>query len=181
MNVVGSYWSWLASYTVDDHHVDGYSSILGLLFDTEFYALTVGDEARIQDGIDLRDQFCKENRVDLELINAQVGPCSVLEMMLGLSIRIENDIACDPRNNNYNPQFWFWLMMRNLGLEDMDDDFFRLDEAEYILQVFLNRHQESNGRGGLFISLDGRSRFDKKDIWQQLCHYLNENPDLLNK
>ena len=179
MNNIGSYWSWLCGYTVDDDHIDGYSSLLGILFDTEFVSIMKGDEARAHDGIDLRDQFCNENGLDPERFYDEIGACSLLEMLIGLAVRIENDITCDPRNNKFNPQFWFWFMLHNIGLDDMDDENFDYDEVEYMINVFMNREFAPNGSGSLFTTDSNDLDFRTKPIWSQLCIFFNEHQELL--
>ena len=44
-----------------------------------------------------------------------IRPCSVLEMMIALSMRCEEQIMDDPDIGNRTGQ-WFWDMIDNLGL-----------------------------------------------------------------
>ena len=68
---------------------------------------------------------------------------------------------------------WFWGMISSLGLGAMTDD--RYDEkfVDDAIFRFLDRKYEPNGRGGLFTIRNCREDMRTKDIWHQLCSYLN--------
>ena len=100
--------------------------------------------------------------------------CSVLEMMIALSMRCEEQIMDDPDIGNRTGQ-WFWDMIDNLGLGNMSDSKFDSLYVDEVLQRFLNRDYKRNGEGGLFTinrrGLDMRS----VEIWYQMCWHLQEN------
>ena len=79
-----------------------------------------------------------------------------------------------------NPQYgdrttqWFWGMINNLGLGHMFNEYFDRDEARYIVNRFLDREYEPNGKGGLFTVRNGTSDLRDVEIWDQLNWYLND-------
>ena len=105
-----------------------------------------------------------------------VVPCSVLEMMLALSIRCEEHIMDDPEIGNRTGE-WFWIMIVNLGLGSMDDTRYDEEYVDDILDKFLNREYDADGTGGLFPVRNPRyAQYDLRnvDIWYQLNWYLQE-------
>ena len=101
-------------------------------------------------------------------------PCSMLEMMVALAVRIEEHIMEDSSAGNRVGQ-WFWNMVVSLGLAAMDDGRFHEDRADYILDRFERRDYEYNGAGGLFTVNHPTEDMRRLDIWYQLMHYLQEN------
>lgn len=63
---------------------------------------------------------------------------SVLEMLIALSIRLEEHIMDDPEIGDRTGQ-WFWNMITNLGLGSMDDRKFNENRVEDIVTRFLER------------------------------------------
>ena len=92
-------------------------------------------------------------------------------MMVALSIRMEKDIMEDLRYGDRTSQ-WFWTMVNNLGLGSMTDSKFNEEEADYIIDRFINHNYEPNGKGGLFI-VDGDEDLRDEEIWVQMCWYIN--------
>ena len=103
-------------------------------------------------------------------------------MMIALSIRLEENILRDPDKGD-RTSVWFWVMMRNLGLDCMTDDCFDEDEAVDILRNFVNRNYEKNGQGGLFFlgkkwaKSGQKSGLDMRnvEIWYQANYFFSEN------
>lgn len=129
------------------------------------------DVNRADDGISLRHRFALiygyENESDY--LNE---PCSVLEMLIALAIRCEEDIMDDPRYGDRTKQ-WFWQMIVNLGLGAMTDDRFDRGYVLDRINIFLNREYEPNGEGGLFTIHDCEHDLRDVEIWYQLCWYLD--------
>ena len=124
------------------------------------------DENRLLDGLDLRFRFADENSYYID------GDCSVLEMMVALSLRCEEHIMSDDEIGNRTGR-WFWEMIDNLGLESMYDDNFDKVYADKIIYRFLNREYEPNGDGGLFTVHNRNVDLRKVEIWYQMCWYLD--------
>ena len=67
---------------------------------------------------------------------------------------------------------WFWNMIRSLGLGGMYGNRFDIQEADYIIERFLDREYEPDGRGGLFTITDCEDDLRDVEIWHQLWWYL---------
>ena len=99
--------------------------------------------------------------------------CSVLEMMVALSIRCEEHIMDNPDIGDRTGK-WFLDMIVNLGLEKMTDDRFDKRYVEKILHRFMNREYERNGDGGLFTVHHNRIDMRSVEIWYQAMWYFDE-------
>lgn len=175
-NLADEYFDWLYSLVWDDRTSGrSYREILTMMHNTTFTYFMVMDENRYADGIGMRYRFGYENDVPDRIIEdvLDVSACSVLEMMIALAVRCEEHIMDDPDIGN-RTGVWFWDMMNNLGLADMDDDHFDMDAAEYILDRFVSRRYRRNGSGGLFITNDPDVDMRNIEIWYQMMDYLNE-------
>lgn len=171
--VVSDYFHWMYHLVSGDRYPEGLSfkKLLMHLHDTEFTYLIPRDENRAHDGIDLRRRYeliteCYGVAEYLE------GPCSVLEMMVALAIRCEENIMDDPSVGDRTGQ-WFWGMIVNLGLGSMNDHMYDERFVEESLMRFLNRDYEPDGKGGLFTVRDHRRDLRTVEIWYQLCWYLD--------
>ena len=147
-----------------------YRKLLMRLHDIEFVYFIPYDDNRADDGIQLRRKFALM-RDDMSLINYISGPCSVLEMMVALAVRCETimDDTCYGERTGQ----WFWGMINNLGLGSMIDSRFNTHEVDAIVDRFLNREYDRNGRGGLFTVKNCERDMRKVEIWGQLNWYLN--------
>ena len=153
-----------------------YRKLLGRLHGTEFIFSIPMDENRAEDGMDLRYRFGYENHILGPEIAEYLDdrPCSVLEMMIALSIRCEEHIMADPDIGNRTGQ-WFWNMIVNLGLGGMNDSKFDPDFVDEKVTRFLERKYGRNGEGGLFTVKNSRYDIRNVEIWYQMCWYLDEN------
>ena len=173
-----SYFQWMYQLVCDEYpNKPGYKKLLYFLHSTEFtYSLAL-DGNRFDDGVELRYRYGYENDLEQVKVSRYLDdkPCSVLEMMIARAIRLEEHIMSDPEVGN-RTKMWFWDMIENLGLDDMSDDYFEEERAEYIIHKFLERDYSPNGKGGLFRIERGKySRYDLRDveIWYQACWYLD--------
>jgi len=171
------YFEWMCGLVCDDRYSKNlsYRKLMAYLHDTDFNYIIDMDGNRAEDGIDLRYRFGYENGYDQRLIATylDICPCSVLEMMVALSIRCEENIMEDPDVGDRTGQ-WFWNMIVNLGLGSMTDSKFDYDYVETVVDRFLNREYERNGKGGLFTVDNYRKDLRTIDIWYQMCLYLDE-------
>lgn len=171
------YFEWLNAYIFDRSRVkkNKFSCLVKCLFQIEFYWTNnvCMDENRYEDGIDLREQFMDErDEYDMKfLAYCQKAPCSVLEMMVALSIRMEG-IMEEPDDND-RTGYWFWCMIKNLELDGMDNLHFDRDEVEEKIDILLKRQYEQNGRGGLFTIDNCAYDLRNVEIWYQMCWYLD--------
>ena len=78
----------------------------------------------------------------------------------------------DPTVGNRRSQ-WIWEMIRSLGLESTTDDRFDEKEVYDIIDRFLDREFDPDGKGSLFWIPN--CRFDLRDteIWIQMLWYLD--------
>lgn len=171
--IINDYFEWLWNFTKCRGHSQN-RKIITLLHNIEFRYSIPMDANREEDGIDLRYRFITEVGVpkNYQEVYAYLdGPCSVLEMMIALAIRCEESIMDDPDIGDRTSE-WFWLMMKNLGLDYMSDRKFDRDIAEEKISIFLDRKYKRNGEGGLFV-VNGRRDLRKVEIWYQMCWYLD--------
>lgn len=171
--IINDYFEWLWNFTKCRGHSQN-RKIITLLHNIEFRYSIPMDANREEDGIDLRYRFMTEVGIPKnyqEVYGYLDGPCSVLEMMIALAIRCEESIMDDPDIGDRTSE-WFWLMMKNLGLDYMSDRKFNRDIAEEKISIFLDRKYKRNGEGGLFV-VNGRRDLRKVEIWYQMCWYLD--------
>lgn len=172
MNASNEYFEWMYNLMCGDRYVNiSYRKLLTFLHDTEFIFYIPKDANRAEDGIDLRYRFIWEHDYP-DITEYLDGPCSVLEMMVALAIRCEENIMDNPDVGNRTGQ-WFWGMITNLGLGSMTDERFDEERARDIIDIFLNREYEPNGKGGLFTVRNCDSDLRDVEIWYQLCWYLD--------
>jgi hypothetical protein len=151
-----------------------YRKLLYFLHDTDFLYSIPLDVNRYEDGKDLRYRFCYMNDLDLSLITNYIDdrPCSILEMLIALSIRLEEHIMNDPEIGDRTNK-WFWGMIDNLGLKNMTDENFDKKYTKFVICRFLNRDYESDGKGGLFTIENCKEDLREVEIWYQACWYLD--------
>ena len=64
-------------------------------------------------------------------------------------------------------------MIVNLGLGSMTDNRYEAYVVDDILDRFLDREYEPDGKGGLFTIRGCKHDLRKVEIWYQTCWYLN--------
>lgn len=179
-NVKTRYKNWLIS-KVDTTTVNMgfYSRLLDILFKTDFFYIEDDpelkmDKNRASDGLYLRTIF------DNETGNCIVGcleekKVSVLEVLVALSVRIEQDIM-GTGNDDFG--YWFVEMLENMGLMHYsnDDNWSDRDILD-ILGRFMYRRYGDDGVGSLFPMKNWPAGFAKMEIWDQMQAYLIEKYD----
>lgn len=171
--IEGEYFEWLYDYVCKgrSHNKISYIKLFEYLHRVEFTFTIPNDINRARDGVDLRYRFAMLN--DDESILAELdGPCSVLEMMVALAIRCEETIMDNTCYGNRTGQ-WFWSMMNTLGISHMSDDKFDVELVEDNVYRFLERRYEPDGEGGLFRIMGCPDDLREREIWVQLCWYLD--------
>lgn len=167
------YFNWMYDTVCADRFAKdiSYKKLLMYLHNTMFRYSIRRDSNRADDGVSLRYRFALSKGYD-DVHHYITQPCSVFEMMLALAIRCEKDIMDDTAFGDRTGQ-WFWGMIVNLGLGSMTDDQFDKLYVEEIIERFLNREYEPNGKGGLFTVRDCDRDLRDVEIWFQLCYYLD--------
>lgn len=166
------YFNWLYDFACRyrANKYTSYKKLMHMMYTTRFEYFLEKDYSRVLDGIDLRRRFVYDKNLPYSIIDLLDGPCSVLEMMLALAIKIE-DIMADPEYGDRTQQ-WFWIMMSNLGISMVTDDIFNQEEVYKILTNFMRREYSYDGRGGLFYIRHCDLDLSQEDIWSQMCAYL---------
>lgn len=172
-----AYFEWIYDMMCRDRYAESisYRRLFEFMYDTEFVWSIHRDKNRAADGISLRyrysvSEYCEyDSRTVEEMLD---GPCSVLEMIVALSIRCEETFMDDPFMGDRTTQ-WFWQMVTNLGLGGMYDDLFDAEYVDFVLNRFMDRDYEPNGKGGLFTIRRCNEDLRDVEIWYQLCWYIN--------
>jgi hypothetical protein len=171
------YFFWLYDLVCNDEYNENntHYKLFSELDSIEFlYSMPI-DESRAKDGVELRYRFGRERDYHGSIIQAylDVRPCSVLEMMIALSLRMEDAIMADSHYGNRVSQ-WFWEMIVSLGIGKQNDQEFDKEFVDEKVYSFMNHDYYSNGEGGLFTVCHSPKDMRKMDIWYQMCEYLNE-------
>lgn len=173
------YFDFLCGIVCDPQESKTYSGLLSSLHRHQFYSLVPNDDNRGEDGKRLRTIFEDEeghNGLSLCLDDE----CSVLEMLIGLSFRMENELEDGPEEKTASE--CFWLLLDNLEISDLDDESYGKytlvsEEIDEKILCFLERRYDRTGKGGLF-PLNFASRDQRKvEIWYQMSEFLLENFD----
>lgn len=167
------YYIWLINQVCDISEIRRYSKLLQQLFETEFTWKFPLDESRADDALGLRKDYFYDANLYHYPESLESEPANVLEVMVALANRIELDIMGDPDIGNRVPK-WFWEMIDSLELSAMTNDYYDDDYVDFILDRFLNREFEPNGRGSLFTVRYPKRDMRKLEIWYQMQAYLNE-------
>ena len=189
------YFNWLYdSMNGGRIQVYTYKDLFAELYSTKFRAMLDKDNDRASDGYDLRYRFAeyicdKDNKMDLNKyyestnkINATideitksldtVGDFNLLELLIELAIKCEEQFMSDPSYGNRTQQ-WFWNMITNLGLGEMRDGAFNVNTYNKIINTFLDHRYTRDGKGGLFYVRNSPEDMRNIDIWKQLLIYVN--------
>lgn len=153
------------------HRAKEYDKFIQYLFDTEFVWTIENDVNRANDGLELRWEYADDTNEDPMDINTK--PCSVLEMLVALCLRIERQIMGEPGDDH--PEKWFWIIIDNLGLIFETNRDFDRPFIDRKIRIWLNREYEKNGFEGIFPLNRPIHDQRKVEIWVQANEYLNEN------
>ena len=171
-NLNSRYFHWLVSIA----NLPEYTRLLKELYLTPFKWTIPFDANRADDGVQLRYRFGRIYNIPDAQICAELDgtQCSMLEMMVALGIRTEEDIMSDAEFGD-RVSFWIHVMISSLGLSSFNDHCFDALQVNYILERFLNHGYTKDGSGGLFYipDLDPSRDMRTVEIWYQLNWYLN--------
>lgn len=127
------------------------------------------DENRADDALSLRHDY----EVKSGRSSYIEGGARVLEVLVALAIRIDDDITGEP--GTYNPGPWFDKMLEDLGLSHMTDRYFIKREAIDKVGRWMNREYSCTGEGSLFPL--SHFHYDQRGltIWDQMSAWISEN------
>lgn len=165
------YLVWLISKVGGINRIsDPYLEVITRLFNTQFMWSCPMDKNRAEDGLMLRYVFSQEQETDseIEYIFSNTG-CNMLEMMIALALRIENDYLAREGNIVYTDK-WFFNMIYSLGFRNPNKWIF-----SDIMRRFFNHEYTREGDGGLFYipNLDYSIDLRKEEIWVQMNHWVS--------
>lgn len=170
------YFDWMCHLVSDQKYAkrSSYKKLLTYLHNVEFVYIIGQDGNRYEDGIDLRYRFGYEYGIPIAIITTYLDdrPCSILEMLIALSLRCEEHIMDNPDIGDRTGR-WFWGMISNLGLDSMTDSNFDIDYANEVIDRFLNRKYDHDGEGGLVTIHNCRYDMRSIEIWYQMMWYLD--------
>lgn len=170
------YFKWMCQLVQDKRFMRGltHQKLLNHLHNVIFQFTLPMDENRAEDGKNLRYRFGYERKHDNQTIATylDITPCSVLEMLVSLSLRCEEDIMYNPDIGD-RTGMWFWNMIINLGLESMDDSHYDAEYVDKVILRFMNHKYKRNGEGGLFTIDNRECDMRTLEIWAQLNWYLD--------
>lgn len=137
----------------------GYVKLLTQLHNTVYIYSVPLDRSRLEDGLYLRRG----------LWSVDDRPCSVLEMLVGLSQRMNAYLG--NINDDVSGKL-FWEFLENLGLTKYTDEHYSIQNVGLVLARWLNRRFEPNGIGGIF-PLEHTERDQREvEIWSQMHEYM---------
>lgn len=173
------YLEWLYSQVTavrNRNPARSYWRLFRQLYSTEFVWIVANDDNRVEDGKILRDDFMNEQGSDGVTDEWLNLGCSMLEMLVAISYRAAFQYDREPVE-------WFGIFLENLGLKDYTDNNYT-DAVErkvaQILEDFIYRNYEADGRGGLFPlkypkRLKPKYRNQAKvELWDQMSAYILE-------
>lgn len=174
--VRNNYFNWICGIVINNEEgiTDDYIILLSSLFNREFTYSHPMDKNRYIDGLELRSRFAMDvYGGDENLIINTLGlyKCSILEMMVALSLRCEEIMQNGELNRTH---IWFLNMIHSLYLDDLSDYNFDDDVFEQNINKFLNREYAYNGNGGLFTLANPIGDLRDIEIWYQMMMWLKE-------
>ena len=153
-----------------------YDKLLAHLHGIEFYSLVPNDDNRGVDGEQMRNIFLDEVGPQGST-SLPTGPCTVLEMLIGVSYRLEFELLGGLFERPASD--WFWVLIDNLELDWCDNVLYsRLDsviEVDERVKNLLERNYGTDGHGGLFPLKRAQQDQRRIEIWYQMSAWVIEN------
>ena len=171
------YFRWLSDL-IGGHGQHGY--VLRDLFWASFRATVPHDENRVEDGLAFRQEFLNDDTTSNTRLPEPVkGSCSIMELMMGLSRRMDHQLYDPDWPERYRP--YFWDMLKNIGLWDITDGYYldypreSIDIVKTSIARINDRTYDSDGsNGGLFPLKIWKGDQREVELWYQMMNYLME-------
>ena len=175
LDIRNKYIEWISEliFPIDSYR-QKYSKLIEGLHSIGFTSVFPMDMNRIMDGVDLRYRFGYETRVPIELIDEFLykNQCTVLEVMVALCLRCEENIMYDDQYGD-RTSVWFKQMMISMHIDTLTDDKY----DKYLLfdrvQIMMSHRYSEDGEGGLFTVKNCTQDMRDLELWKQMCLYLN--------
>lgn len=170
------YFIWLVDHV--KHYPEirkkDWDRLLRKLQQTEFRWILDMDEDRAENGVGLRFRFGWESNYEVRDVDVCLNdrPCSILEMMVALCIKMESVMA-DERYGDRTGE-WFYCMIQSLGLDEMFNGHYDEEYVSTVLDNFMSRVYRMNGKGGLFTVRRCNEDMRNVEIWAQMNRWLIE-------
>lgn len=150
-----------------------YGMLLRELYRVEFYSILKYDEDRGSDGMALRDVWAREIEFSGD---TAFGPPRVLEVIIGISIRIEKQIFGGPWADVWDYPAIFWDLIINLGLVEYDGVLTAQDYKEVVtvLECFLSKASHCYTFNNIFTFFVTPKNLRKLNLWSQMHLYIRE-------
>lgn len=153
-----------------------YSNLIHSLSTIEYIWEHPLDENRAIDGLDLRKDFTYEMDLYLDANSGLMPKCTVLEMLVALSVKCENRIMRDLSYGDRTSK-WFFEMLENSGLLIYSNNKWNRNTIHEIFDklndIFDGRYKK-DGSGGFFPIKNKKIDQRNNDLWKQMTTYLRE-------
>lgn len=161
------YFQWLCNKVVTPER-GNYMLLLSDLHSMSFMWTHQEDENRAVKGCNLRWEYAWSNEqgVDDYILRQ---PCSVFEMLVQLAMDVEHYILGAPGKDQTAE--WFWIMMKNIGLDAIDDNHYNHFFIQQKISDVMYRRYDQNGVGGLFPQYNYFRDARMTGLWQQASDY----------
>lgn len=151
-----------------------YGRLFEILHNIQFTYILDRDNNRNEDGNDLREDYLIPDCFDKEADKYFYGHwVSVLEMLLALAIRVDDEFIGDPSEEH--PEDFLMEMINNLGLGVYRGEKYRENDVIKIVQKWMNRKFDKGGYGSPFPLKYSCEDQRKIEIWDQMIAYIGEN------
>ena len=146
-----------------------YSDMCNTLLCIEFEPIIGNDGDRAEDGMELRREF--ECFSDAK--TSDISPCSMLEMLVAVSIRTAELMY--EGDEGESPGHYFWVFLNTMGISKMKNlEDFRKKERQIvdICERFLDPNDDSVD---IVRVKHPPKRWSKLEIWKKINWFLTEN------
>ena len=155
-----------------------YTKMVAMLHGINYIPSLALDENRAGDGLQLRVDFMNAHGPYGSSTNR--GPCTMLEFLVGLASKM--NFLMGAEENWHRTEWYFWRMMRHLGLRQLTDDRWDIAHGEFFVEDacdrVMNRTYDPDGTGGLFPLRQPMKDQTEVEIWSQMHAWLCENSDI---
>lgn len=171
------YHNWIISLVdSEDHYLAReYSQLMGFLDDYSFKWVLKLDEDRAKDGIQLRKEYDFEySRGDISIYDELFDvPCSVLEMLVALSLRCYDEFLSGFDVKKVTPHKVFLHILTSLDLFSETNNRFSYEKCVKNVKSFIEK-LHVNGRYLTVFKIDPKvANPHKMELWWQMQRYID--------